>query len=168
VDILLIRHAEAGERDPTKFPNDDLRPVTPSGRRKMTRVVRAMHAMGIEFEYLVSSPLVRAMETAEIVAEVFDMNEPPQVDEALGKDCSAESVLKLLGRYPPGASVALVGHEPAFSKVAAALTGVSADAHIELKKGGTAGIGFEGAAALGKGRLMYLLKPGQLKRLAKD
>lgn len=168
MDILLIRHAEAGERDPAKYPDDDLRPVTASGRRKMTRIANALQALGIEFEYLVTSPLLRATETAEIVAEVFERAEAPQVDNALGHGCSPDGVVKLLGKFPPDASVALVGHEPSFSKVAAALIGGSGDARIELKKGGVVGIGFDAAPAIGQGQLKYLLKPGHLKRVADD
>jgi phosphohistidine phosphatase SixA len=76
-------------------------------------------------------------------------------------------VVKLLGKFPPSSTVALVGHEPAFSKVAASLIGRSADAALRLKKSGVIGIAFDGPAEPGRGTLEYLLKPGQLRKAAR-
>ena len=165
MDVILIRHAEAGERDAAQWPDDALRPITPDGRRKHLAVSRAMRKLGIEFDFLVTSPLVRARETAEIVAEAWDWDEDPLMDDALGPECSATGVVRLLARFPPDKTVALVGHEPSFSAVAAALIGGSGDARITLKKSGAIGISFDGAAALGRGALSWLWKPGQLKRV---
>jgi phosphohistidine phosphatase len=165
VDLLLIRHAEAGERDPAQWPDDDLRPMTADGRRKQTAAAKAMKTLGLSFDFLVTSPLVRARQSAEVVAEVYGWNEPPQVDEALGSDCTTAGVLKLLAKFPPDKTVALVGHEPSFSKVAAALVSKSGDARIALKKSGVIGIRFDGAAELARGELQFVLKPGLLKKI---
>jgi phosphohistidine phosphatase len=165
MDIILIRHAEAGDRDATKFPNDDRRPITPEGRKRQTTIARAMKRMGITFDYLVTSPLDRAVQTAEVLAEVFGLDEAPVQNEALGHTCTPRNVLKLLMKFPPREAVALVGHEPAFSQVAAALVSRDGDLHIELKKSGVIGIGFPGAPELGKGTLLYVLKPGHLRKL---
>lgn len=165
MDVILIRHAEAGERDPSRWPDDGQRPISPDGRRKHLAVSRAMEKLGIEFDFLVTSPLVRARETAEIVAASYGWDEQPLVDEALGPECSAAGVVKLLAKFPPDKTVALVGHEPSLSAVAAALIGASGDARITLKKSGVIGITFDGPALLGRGSLSYVLKPGHLKRL---
>ena len=165
MDVILIRHAEAGDRDAAKYPNDDQRPVSAEGRKKQTGIARAMKKMGITFDHLVTSPLDRAVQTAEIVAEVFDYKEALTTSPALGHECSPPSVLKLLAKFPPRDTVALVGHEPDLSKVAAAFISPSGDARIELKKSGVIGIGFAGAAELGKGALLFHLKPGHLKKL---
>ncbi|MFI5207400.1 MAG: SixA phosphatase family protein [Gemmatimonadales bacterium] len=165
MDVILIRHAEAGERDAAQYPDDDKRPISPEGRKKQTTIARAMKRMGIEFDYLVTSPLDRAVQTAEVLAEVFGFKEAPTVSEALGHTCTPRNVLKLLAKFPPHETVALVGHEPAFSQVAAALVSPDGDLHIELKKSGVIGIGFPGAPELGKGTLLYLLKPGHLRKL---
>ena len=164
MDVILILHAEAGERDSAQFPDDDRRPITPEGRRKQTTFARVMKKMGIGFDHLVTSPLDRAVQTAEVVAEVFGYREPPLQSEALGSGCTPAAVIKLLGKFAPKDTVALVGHEPTLSAVAAALIG-SGDAKIELKKSGVIGIGFNGAPEAGKGVLKYLLKPGHLKKL---
>ena len=164
MDVLLIRHAEAGERDPGRFPDDDLRPVTPDGKRKMEQVARVMKKMGIKFEHLVSSPLVRALQTAEIVRTAFEFAGEVETSSALGHDCTPQNVTKLLSRFAADARVALVGHEPSFSAVAAALIGAD-QAHIELKKGGSIGIRFEAGAQIGQGSQLFHLKPSLLRKV---
>ena len=168
MDVLLIRHGKAAERDPNRWPDDDKRPLTADGAAEMRDVCAGMLKLGVEFEYLVTSPLVRARQTADILAEAFEWKEPPQVAEVLGDNCTAPRVLQLLAKSPPDARVALVGHEPAFSRVAAELIGRSGDAALELKKGGVVTISFEGPAALGLGSLGSLLKPSQLRKAGKS
>jgi phosphohistidine phosphatase len=165
MDVILIRHAEAGDRDPAIWADDSLRAVTPDGERKMTAAARAMKAMGIRFDHLVTSPLTRALQTAAIIRDVYGLKEPARIDEALGHECTPIGVIQLLAKYPSVACIALVGHEPALSTIAAAMIGPSGDAHIALKKGGCIGIGFPGTARLGTGTLRFLLKPGQLRKL---
>jgi phosphohistidine phosphatase len=167
MDLILIRHAEAGERDPNSWPDDDLRPVSADGQRKQIAAAEGMLRLGIEFDFLVTSPLLRARQTAEILAQAYAWKEPPLADDILGHGCTTAAVVKLLAKFPPTASVALVGHEPAFSKVAAALVGRSADAALRLRKSGIIGIRFDGPAVAGQGMLEYLLKPGQLRKAAR-
>jgi phosphohistidine phosphatase len=167
MDLILIRHAEAGERDPNSWPDDDLRPVSADGLRKQTAAAEGMLRLGIEFDFLVTSPLLRARQTAEILAQAYTWKEPPLADDVLGHACTAAAVVKLLAKFPPSASVALVGHEPSFSKVAAALIGRTGDASLRLRKSGVIGIRFDGPAEPGKGTMEYLLKPGQLRKAAR-
>lgn len=167
MEVILIRHAKAGSADPNTWPDDHQRPLTAEGVAEQRSAARAMKKMGISFEFLVTSPLVRAAQTAEVVAEVYRWKEPPQVAEELGPSCTAAGVVKLLAKFPPDATVALVGHEPSFSRVAAALIGKSGDAAIELKKSGVVGIAFEGHPAQGAGTLLYHLKPGHLRKIGK-
>jgi phosphohistidine phosphatase len=165
--VILVRHAEAGTRDPNSWPNDEERPLTPEGRKKQTAAARAMKKMEIEFDFLVTSPLVRARQTAEILAAAYGWKEEPQVAETLGPACTAATLVKLLAKFPPDAQVCLVGHEPSLSGAAAALTGRSGDARIELKKSGVIGLGFEGAPGVGEGTLLFVLRPSHLKKAAR-
>ncbi len=167
MDLILIRHAEAGERDPNTWPDDDLRPVSADGQRKQAAAAEGMQRLGIEFDFLVTSPLLRARQTAEILAQAYAWKEPPLADDALGHGCTTSAVVKLLAKFPPTASVALVGHEPAFSKVAAALIGRAGDASLRLRKSGIIGIRFDGPAEPGRGMLEYHLKPGMLRKAAR-
>lgn len=164
--LIFVRHAEAGKRDPEKWPDDDLRPITPEGRKKQAECARAMKALGLEADLLFTSPLLRAVQTAEVIQEVYGIREAATT-EALGHECSVNSVVMLVNTLPPEATIMLVGHEPSFSRVAAAFIGRSADAGIELRKSGVIGIEFEGAAAAGSGTLHFLLKPGFLRKVKK-
>lgn len=161
--LILVRHADAGERDADKWPDDDLRPLTARGRRRQADCAKAMKKLGITADHLFTSPLTRAVQTAEILAEVHEM-QPAVVNEVLGHECSAHAVSKMLDRLGAGESAMLVGHEPSFSRVAAAMIGKSSDADMVLKKSGVIGIEFDGAPAPGAGRLLYLLKPGFLAK----
>jgi len=167
MDLVMIRHAKAGERDAARWPDDDLRPITAEGAAELAAALKTMRRMGVAFDFLVSSPLVRARQTAELVAEAFGWEGPPSESEALGHGCTVAAVLDLLVKFPPDAAVAIVGHEPEFSKVAAKLVGRSGDAAIDLKKGGVIGIRFDGPPAAAAGRLEFLLKPGLLRKLGR-
>lgn len=160
--LILVRHAEAGESDPDHWPDDDLRPVSAEGRRKQAAAARGMKQLGIVADHLFTSPLVRAMQTAEILAEVHGMD-PADVSDALGHGCTAAGICQLVADLPESASVMVVGHEPTFSHAAAALIG-RGDAELELKKSGVIGIDFDGMAELKRGRMIYLLKPGFLRK----
>ncbi len=166
MDLLMIRHGKAGERNPETWPDDDLRPLTKEGMAEMRAVLKTLRKMGVEFDALVTSPLVRARQTAGLVAEAFGWRESPQEAEVLGHGCSTPGVVKLLGKFPAKAAVAIVGHEPDFSRIAAQLIAKGGDAAIDLKKGGIIGIAFDGHPAAGAGRLTFLLKPGHLRKLS--
>ena len=166
MDVILIRHAKAGTRDPNSWPDDDLRPLTAEGQVEQRAAMRIAKKMGVKFDFLVSSPLKRARETADIVASVYRWAEEPQVAAELGHAYSVAAVVKLLAKFPPASRVALVGHEPDFSALTTALIGGKPGLGIEIKKSGIVGMRFEGPAEAGAGTLLYLLKPSHLRRLA--
>ena len=166
MEVILIRHAKAENRDPNTWPDDDLRPLTAEGRAEQRAAARAMKKMGIKFDFLVTSPLVRARETADLVAGAYRWSESPQVAEELGHGYAVGAVVKLLAKFPPDASVALVGHEPDFSNLTAALVSESGDLNIAVKKSGVVGIEFQGPAEKGKGTLLFHLKPSHLRKVA--
>jgi phosphohistidine phosphatase len=166
MDVILIRHAKAGTRDPNSWPDDDLRPLTAEGQVEHRAAMRIAKKMGVKFDFLVSSPLTRARETAAIVAAAYRWTEEPQVAAELGHAFSIPAVLKLLAKFPPDSRVALVGHEPDCSTLTAQLIGGKAGLGLEIKKSGVVGIRFEGPAEAGAGTLIYLLKPSHLRKLA--
>jgi len=165
MDVILIRHGKAGTRDPNSWPNDDDRPLTAEGQAEHRAVMRAAKKMGIKFDFLVTSPLRRAKETADVVAGVYRWPEEPQVAAELGHGYSVAAVVKLLAKFPPTSRVALVGHEPDFSALATALIGGKTGLGLQLKKSGIAGIRFEGPAEAGAGTLSYLLKPSHMRKI---
>lgn len=124
--VTLIRHAEAGD----DAPRDEARALTSRGRGDARRMGRALARRGIELDLLVTSPLVRAIQTAEIVAAAVDYRARVEVSDLLVPEGAASRVLgflKALGEAvgrgePDNRSIALVAHEPILSAVAAALT----------------------------------------------
>ena len=166
MEIILIRHAKAESRDANTWPDDDVRPLTAEGRAEQRAATRAMKKMGIKFDFLVTSPLLRARETTDIMAKGYRWAEPPQVAEEMGHGYSPGAVVKLLAKFPPNAVVALVGHEPDLSDLTAALVTKDGRLNIAVKKSGVVGIEFDGAAEAGKGTLLFHLKPGHLRKLA--
>ena len=165
MEVILIRHAKAEARDANSWPDDDQRPLTVEGRAEQRAAARAMKKMGIKFDFLVTSPLLRARETADLVAKGYRWTEAPQVAEELGHEYSVGAVVKFLAKFPPNSAVALVGHEPDLSDLTGALISKNCDVNIAVKKSGVVGIEFDGPAEAGKGTLLYHLKPGHLRKL---
>jgi phosphohistidine phosphatase len=118
--VTLIRHGEAGD----DAPRDELRSLTLRGRAAVTRVARTLRRRGGDFTAIVSSPFVRALQTAEILAAEVGYAGRLVVNEALVPEGRASRVVALLSSIEDGASVALVAHEPILSAVAGELLGV--------------------------------------------
>lgn len=158
--LYLVRHAIAGERDPARWPDDELRPLTEAGAKRMARLARKLSRMLDRPDAVLSSPLVRAWQTAEIIQR--DANWPaPQEFAALKPGVPPHELLKALRARPRLEIVAMVGHEPALSALAAFLMGHDRPG-FEFKKGGAACIEFAQGAQAGTGQLRWLLTPGML------
>jgi phosphohistidine phosphatase len=127
--VTLIRHAEAGD----DAPRDEARTLTLRGRADAWRVGRALAARGIQFSLVVSSPLVRAVQTAEIVAAAVEHPGRVLASDLILPEASAARVVAFLKSLADQRSVALVAHEPILSAVAAALT--QEPRHPALRKG---------------------------------
>ncbi len=166
MEIILVRHAKAEARDANSWPDDDQRPLTAEGRAEQRAAARAMKKMGIKFDFLLTSPLLRARETADLLARGYRWSEAPQVVEELGHGYAVGAVVKLLAKFPPASTVAMVGHEPDLSDLTGALTTKDGRLSIAVKKSGVVGIEFDGPAEAGKGTLLFHLKPGHLRKLA--
>jgi phosphohistidine phosphatase len=126
--VTLIRHGEAGD----DAPRDELRSLTLRGRATVARVGRALERRGGDLNVLVSSPLVRALQTAEIIAAHVGYEGRLLVDEALVPEARVSRAVALLSSLGKEDSVALVAHEPILSTLAAALLGV--EKYPPLKK----------------------------------
>jgi phosphohistidine phosphatase len=118
VRVTLIRHAEAGD----DAPRDESRALTVRGRADARRLGRALARRGVRFTLIVTSPLVRAVQTAEIVAAATGYRGRMPANDVLEPEAAAADVVALLAALADEKSVALVAHEPILSAVAAALT----------------------------------------------
>jgi phosphohistidine phosphatase len=167
MQVYLLRHAIAETRDPERYPVDADRPLTREGRIRMARAARGIRALGLRFDLVLTSPLLRARQTARIVIPMFRPHPPLRALRPLSPGGGTGGVFAALETVPPDASVLLVGHEPDLSRLAGAMTlEPRGDMPLELKKGGLCRIDFEGSARPGRGRLAFLLTPKILRRLA--
>ena len=114
MQILLVRHAEAAPGDP-----DELRPLTPVGEMQARALGRRLREAGVTPDTILTSPLVRARETAAILG--VELGAPVQPDERLAPGADARAVTDAVAGW--GETVVVVGHQPDCSRIAAALTG---------------------------------------------
>ena len=160
--LFLMRHGIALDRTSPLAADDAARPLTPKGRKRIARIARALLKMGYEFDWIVTSPLVRAAETAEIAAAAQSPNPPVDKCAALGPGGSPEDVLAFLAKNADRKRVMLVGHEPDLSALAGRLIGAGRDANLEFKKGGCCLIEYDSEPARYTGRLVWWLTPRAL------
>jgi len=164
MDVFLVRHAIARDRDAAQWPDDSIRPLTDEGERKFIAAARGLKRIVSAPEVHLASPFARAWRTAEILHEEAGWPKPEPTDE-LGEDASSSAMLELLRRHQSARTVALVGHEPDLSGFAGyLLSGHSAPAQIEMKKGAVALLTIDPPAP-GSGVLRWLLQPKALRAL---
>lgn len=167
MQLLLIRHgiAEDAERFAESGGSDDQRPLTEIGRKKMRKGASRLRSQLTGIDLLASSPLLRAKQTAEIVAAAFG-GLAIQEQAELSPEGSLDALLDWLRAMPETHTVALVGHDPHLNLLAGAVLLGTPREMLNLKKGGAVLIGFEGRAVPGTGLLHWLLTPAQLRGLS--
>lgn len=159
-----MRHAIAEARDAELWPDDCLRPLSEEGSELFRRGARGLRALGVDVDAVLTSPCLRAVETARILSEEAGWAEAELRDE-LRPETPASAAYRVLGA-PAEESVALVGHEPALGELASLLvTGDERAAAFELKKGGVVCIRLPERSVPGDGVLRLSLSPKVLRRL---
>ena len=159
MQLVLIRHARAEERK--LFKRDHTRALTSDGRRRMRKAARGLHAILPGLTQIATSPLLRARQTAEIVAAVYTGSDTVSLP-ALSPGTAPRAVLAWLRTQPQDALLALVGHEPDLGRLASWLLTGRSTGFVQFKKGAAALIEFAGVPAVGKGTLAWLLTATQL------
>ena len=162
MQLVLIRHARAEER--MLFKRDRTRALTQDGQRRMRKAVRGLHALLPGLTLIATSPLLRARQTAEIVAAGYAGIDTVSLP-ALSPGVAPRAVLAWLRAQPADAMLALVGHEPDLGLLAGWLLSGKQTGFVQFKKGAAALIEFAGAPAAGKGTLAWLLTAAQLAEL---
>src|SRR5881227_81585 len=118
MNIFILRHGIAVDAGSPGFTKDSERPLTPKGERKLWQVADAMAALEISFDLILTSPYVRARQTAEIIAEAMDAKKKLQESPHLIPGGNAKKLTELVGGIKPAPeSVLLVGHEPYLSEL---------------------------------------------------
>jgi phosphohistidine phosphatase len=152
VELYLLRHAHAG--DPAAWTgDDDLRPLSAKGRRQAARLGEYLAEMGFAPDVILTSPLLRALQTAEAVAESLALR--VQRDSRLGERLDLAVLDAILSDAGNPVRPLLVGHDPDFSELVSELVG----APIPMRKGALARIDVSRPLEPGAGELRWLLPP---------
>ena len=162
MEIYILRHGIAVDRGTPGYKKDGDRPLTEDGIEKIRQVAEAMLAMELKFDLILSSPYVRAAETAKIVAGELD-EEVTFTNFLLPEGNPLELIREINDNKPQ--SVLLVGHEPDLSRLMSLLISGDSEAAIELKKGGLSKLTAEKLMFGQCATLHWLLTPKQLRSL---
>ncbi|HEY8105964.1 MAG TPA: histidine phosphatase family protein [Gemmatimonadales bacterium] len=156
--LLLVRHADAGDRDPAQWSDDTVRPLTEKGRKVHAKVTRALHEAGLVPELILASPWLRAAQTAEVMTQELGLAAavpcPP-----LAADPDLHALDAVVGPRKGKAVVALVGHSPWIEELGAMLlTGTPKGVAMDFPKSGVLAVEAESVSA-GAGILRFFLRP---------
>jgi phosphohistidine phosphatase len=162
MELLIIRHAIAFERDRRRWADDIARPLSPAGIRRSRKAASGLKELCKVPDQLLTSPLVRARQTAEILTEVAGWPRS-QVAPELNPGKGAVAALTLLGK-DRSKRIAIVGHQPDLSALLAACVLKNHSAlPIEMKKNAVACLSFDGRARVGGAALKWLATPRMLR-----
>jgi phosphohistidine phosphatase len=163
-ELYLIRHAIAEQRGDA-WPDDAKRPLTEEGIARMRKAVRGLSRLGVTVDVILSSPLVRARQTADIVAAGLDPRPSILSADALTPAGTFTALVADLEKHARKSRIALVGHEPHIGEIAARLLGTRHP--IEFKKGAVCRIDVEQLPPHGPGDLRWFMPPRALRYVQK-
>jgi len=164
-EIYIMRHGIAEERG-HGGPDDAQRKLTREGREKTREIAKGLKRVGFAVDSIVTSPLVRAAETAVIVRDTLKLDAPLEPCDALCPGLSVQKLMKFLSERPEHKRVLLVGHEPDLGSLAAFLLGAGGETSLAFKKAGCCLIAVEQLPPRSPGELVWWLAPRILRALA--
>jgi phosphohistidine phosphatase len=163
MNLFILRHGLAVEPGTHRLSRDSDRRLTPKGKRKVGEVARAMRAMELSFDSILTSPYVRARQTAEIVAEELRAHKRLGLADELKPGGSMDKLIRRLGESGGSSeSVLLVGHEPYLSSLISWLVFGETGASITMKKAGLCKLTAERLEGGRCASLEWLLPPRML------
>jgi phosphohistidine phosphatase len=167
MDLYILRHGIAEELSESNLAHDSQRRLTTEGRKKVHRVAQGMKMLGLKFDLILSSPYLRASETAEIVAKELHLNRHLKLSQDLASDGNPKKIIDDLRLHHPQAKrILLVGHEPYLSRLVSLLISGDPAISIRLKKAGLIKVSIASALRYGRcATLEWFLAPAQLKKL---
>ncbi len=167
MNLYIFRHGLAEDRGTSRCSQDADRPLLPKGKRKLWRIATAMENLDLSFDLILSSPYLRARQTAEIVAEALESPKRLKLCDALAPDGSLKNLVGFLRRFRPSPkAVMLVGHEPYLSGLISLLVSGGSDFRVTLKKGGLCKLAIESLRPGRCASLEWLLTPKQMSLIA--
>lgn len=167
MNLYILRHGIAVERGEPGFKTDADRPLIPKGKRQLRQVAAAMKKLDVHFDLILSSPFLRARQTAEIVAQWVGLKKRLAFSDELTPDGEPKALIQQLKELKPAPeNILLVGHEPYLSQLVALLISGGTAANIELKKGGLCRLETDSLHFGRCATLAWLLTPKQMKRMS--
>jgi phosphohistidine phosphatase len=167
MNLYLIRHAIAAEAGTPGYEQDSQRPLTDKGRKKMRKIARGLNTLGLKLNLIITSPYLRARETAEILAVEFRLIDDKIIESAAltpGGDL-AQLVEAINAHYSHLENIALVGHEPALSELTSILLTGLPEMALTFKKGGVCALTVDQFHYGQCAALEWLLTPAQLAQI---
>jgi phosphohistidine phosphatase len=153
MELYFLRHGQA--EDAASWNGNDFdRPLTDDGRERMARQAKTMKQLVRNVDAIVTSPLVRAQQTATIVADALKMRDRLVEDARLALNFDAEQLTEILRSHDGATALILVGHEPSMSATIGRLIG---EASVQMKKGSLARVDLPDS--MQRGELVWLLPP---------
>jgi phosphohistidine phosphatase len=167
MQLLVVRHADAGDqREFAKTGKaDDQRPLSTKGHRQMTEVSEALVKLVPEITRVVSSPYVRAVQTAGYVRSAYSVDKEITT-EKLEPDVAPEQFAEWLRDHPMRGVTVIVGHEPQLSTFVTWLLAGSRDSRVHMRKAGACLLRLDDKIRAGESELEWLMGPDQLGALA--
>jgi phosphohistidine phosphatase len=165
MELHFLRHGKAVDAGEPDAPDDFSRYLTKCGVEELEVEAAALRRLDVNPDLIATSPLVRARQTAEIVARVLGRKKILVVTDLLRPGCTLDRLRQLVDQHRPSDSVMLVGHEPDFSRLVGELIGPSGAA-VEVKKAALATVQVSGSIRSGAAILTRLLPPKVLRLCA--
>ena len=166
MNLYIVRHAIAVQRGTPDYEDDSQRPLTDKGRKKMRKIVKGLRQFDTPLNTILSSPYVRARDTAKILADEFKLENQLYFSENLVPPGNLEALVDEIHEKYDVENLALVGHEPMLSQLISWLTTGHTDMELNLKKGGVCYLSSDNLYQDHRAALEWLLTPALIVELS--
>jgi phosphohistidine phosphatase len=167
MEIYLVRHGIAASRPAEGSMSDEERPLTPKGIKRTSQAAKGLLTLKPSIDEILTSPLLRACQTATILAKALELeNRVAQIEE-LAPEGDHNALLTRLASYQESQGVLLVGHQPSIGEIASLLLAGNNRLQFNFKKCAICCIEFDAVPAAGQGALNWMLAPKHLRKLAR-
>ena len=161
MNLYLMRHAITAELE--ENTEDNQRPLTEKGRKKLGKIARNLEKLDLKFDVILTSPYLRACQTADVVADVLDIKSKNVVEtENLTPLGFAEKLVEEINAREPVENMLIVGHEPFLSQLIGTLVAGDVSLSIDMKKAGLCKLSIQQLTYGRCATLEWLLTPAQL------
>ncbi len=157
--LYLLRHGIAVDRLSGEITSDWQRPLTNEGQEETKQVAAGLKKLGVKADLIVTSPLIRAKQTAQIVLDTLAKDNEIQITEALAPGGTASDLYKFLSPFNQKENIFLVGHEPDMGRLAGILLWTGPELYIPFKKAGICRIDIVDIPPTSPGVLKWFLTP---------